>query len=450
MTTARTATGRRLGPASARQRSTRHALAAAVVAVGIVAVGIVAGPVSAAGARAAGTAAVPGAARIDCLEPGPVLAPVPWAQKLLAPERAWGLADGAGVTVAVLDSGVDGSHPQLAGHVLRGRDFLNPGDGPGDRDCAGHGTAVASIIAGQVADDTGFRGVAPGVRILPVIVSERGGDDQGGGVTPARFGAALRWAVDQGADVVNMSLSFAGDNPAVRTAVEYAARRDVVLVAASGNNARDGNPTPYPAANDGVLGVGGVDESGLVLGESGHGSYVDLVAPGEGITAATPRRGHAAGWKGTSFAAPFVSATAALVRQKHRDLSAARVAERLTATASPAPAGRNSPYYGAGVVDPYRAVADRLVTPAPRAEPTPIARHVDAAQVARERAEGRLRERALWLAGGALWLILLVLLAVGVHRWGRRQRWRPARAAPIRPPPDDAHDAPVKLFEDAQ
>jgi type VII secretion-associated serine protease mycosin len=394
-------------------------------------------------------APAPAAAAGNCMDPGAVLAPVPWAQKLLLPERGWPLATGTGVTVAVLDSGVDGGHPQLAGHVLRGRDFLSPGNGPGNRDCAGHGTAVASIIAAQTADNTGFHGVAPGVKILPVTVSERGGDiEQGGGaVTPAQFGTALRWAVDQGARVVNMSLSFIADNAPVRSAVEYAVQHDVVLVAAAGNKATNGNPTPYPAAYDGVLGVGGVDESGLVLTESGHGRYVDLVAPGDGVTGATPRRGHAA-WKGTSFATPFVSGVAALVRQKYPELTARQVADRLTATASPAPGGRNSPYYGRGVVDPYRAVADRMVEAVPAARPTPIVRRVDVAAQARERADVRLRGHALAVAGFAILLVSLVLLAVAVRRWGRRQRWRPARAAPIQPPPDDTQDAPVKLFDD--
>ncbi|WP_249714711.1 type VII secretion-associated serine protease mycosin [Rhizomonospora bruguierae] len=431
-----------------RTTATRAPLTGLLAVAALVGGGVA--PLVAPGAAAGkAPASVPGAARLDCLKPGPVVAPVPWAQKLLAPERAWPLATGSGVTVAVLDSGVDGGHPQLAGRVLRGRDFLNPGNGPGDRDCAGHGTAVASIIAAQAATDTGFHGVAPGVKILPVIVSERGGDDDGngGGVTPARFGEALRWAVDNGADVVNMSLSFARDNPPIRAAVEYALSRNVVLVAAAGNNGNNGNPTPYPAAYDGVLGVGAVDEIGLVLADSGHGSFVDIAAPGGNVTAATPQRGHAA-WSGTSFATPFVAGAAALVRQKNRDLTARQLADRLTATASPAPAGKHSPYYGEGVIDPYRAVADRLVAPAPRVAPTPIVRQVDAAALARERADRVLRERAMWLAGGALLLVVLVLLAVGVRRWGRRQRWRPARAAPIPPPPDDVDDAPVKLFDE--
>jgi subtilisin family serine protease len=150
----------------------------------------------------------------------------------------------------VIDSGVDRRHPQLSGRVLAGTDYLDPGD-DGTRDCAGHGTGVASVIAAAPRAGVAFRGLAPGARILPVRVSEQqvvDGRESGRTVSAAVFARAIRWAVDQGADVLNLSVVLYADDPAVRAAVAYAAERDVVVVAAAGNLHAEGDPRPYPAA----------------------------------------------------------------------------------------------------------------------------------------------------------------------------------------------------------
>jgi len=396
------------------------------------------------------TGSGPAVAKAPCAEPGAVSQPVPWAQKLLMPDRVWPLATGGGITVAVLDSGVDGNHPQLAGRVLPGRDFLYTKGGPANRDCVGHGTAVASIIAARGAEGTGFRGMAPDARILPMAVSEKQGDgnkSQGRAVTPAEFANAVRVAVADGAKVINVSAVFDADHPEVREAIRFAIDSDVVVVAAVGNSARDGNPTPFPAAYDDVVGVGGIDERGEALPESGYGSFVDLVAPGDAVVAATPPRGHAS-WHGTSFAAPFVSAVAALVRQYWSQLNARQVAQRLTATASPAPGGPRSPRYGYGVVDAYRAVTERLVTAWPPATREPVRRQVDPAAAARARELRELTRVALVAGAMAAALALAAVIAGAVHRAGRRRRWRPARAAPASPPEPERDDAPVGLFDD--
>src|SRR5262249_39071334 len=147
--------------------------------------------------------------------------------------RLAGIADGSGVTVAVIDSGVDAGHPQLAGVVLPGEDLLDR-TGSGRRDCVGHGTAVASIIAG--APQGGIRlGLAPGVRILPFRVSEQeiiDGHPTGNPGTATGLAKAIHDATDRGARVINLSLALSTDNHDVRTAVEYAQAHDVVLVAA--------------------------------------------------------------------------------------------------------------------------------------------------------------------------------------------------------------------------
>ncbi|MBM0235840.1 type VII secretion-associated serine protease mycosin, partial [Micromonospora sp. STR1_7] len=311
-------------------------------------------PVGAADAalRAAPTCATP-------LAPVRPVAALPWTQQRYDPARLAPLATGAGVTVAVVDSGVDRAHPQLAGQVLAGTDLLDSG-GDGSRDCAGHGTGVASIIAAQPRSGVAFHGLAPGARILPVRVSEQQvvqGRESGRTVSAAEFARAIRWAVDHDADVVNLSVVLYADDPAVQSAVAYAVQRNVVLVAAAGNLHDSGDPRPFPAAYDGVLGVGAIGADGVRAAFSQTGPYVDLVAPGSEVLVAAPGQGHQR-VEGTSYAAPFVAATAALLRQYRPELTAAQVAERIIATADPAPGPGHGGGYGAGVLNPYRAVTE--------------------------------------------------------------------------------------------
>lgn len=190
--------------------------------------------------------------------PAPVrpVAEQPWPQQRYAPDRLTPLATGAGVVVAVVDSGVDRRHPQLAGRVLDGADFLDPG-GDGTRDCAGHGTGVASIVAAAPRPGVAFRGLAPGVRILPVRVSEQqvvDGRESGRTVGAADFARAIRWAVDHDADVLNLSVVLYADDPAVRSAIAYAVRRNVVVVAAAGNLHDSGDPAPTRPGTTGCSG----------------------------------------------------------------------------------------------------------------------------------------------------------------------------------------------------
>src|SRR5882757_4878398 len=161
----------------------------------------------------------------------PQVKQLPWAQQALEPQRAWPYSTGGGVTVAVVDSGVDADHPQLKrpGKVLRGRDFFLVGTLPGNYDCVSHGTAVASIIAADRANGVGFQGVAPGVRILPVRVSDRDVNDNGNTqiIDPDVLARGIRYAVDQGARIINLSLSGDRDQAQVRAAVAYAVKKDV-------------------------------------------------------------------------------------------------------------------------------------------------------------------------------------------------------------------------------
>ncbi|MEV0003282.1 type VII secretion-associated serine protease mycosin [Micromonospora sp. NPDC050980] len=379
-----------------------------------------------------GLPAAPATARAPsgCAAPPAPARPVaeqPWPQQRYAPDRLAPLATGAGVVVAVVDSGVDRSHPQLAGRVLPGADFLDPG-GDGTRDCAGHGTGVASLIAAAPRPGVAFRGLAPGARILPVRVSEQqvvDGRESGRTVDAAGFARAVRWAVDHDADVLNLSVVLYTDDPAVRAAVAYAVRRDVVVVAAAGNLHDNGDPRPYPAAYDGVLGVGAIGPDGVRAAFSQTGAYVDLVAPGGEVLMAAPRQGHHRA-EGTSYATPFVAATAALLREYRPELDAAEVAARIVAGTDPAP-GRGEGY-GAGVLNPYRAVTESPggVDARPRVEAALPANRPDPAARARESRRAADRRRALLLSGATGGVAVLVALLAVVLPRGARRRWLPA------------------------
>lgn len=345
---------------------------------------------------------------------------VPWAQQRQGLDQLTALADGANVLVAVVDSGVEARHPQLAGAVVAGVDRLDP-DSDGRVDCVGHGTAVASIIAARIRPGTTFRGVAPAATVLPVRVSERITDETGGRTASlADVATAVRQAVDRGARVVNLSLTTDRDDPILRDAIRYARSRDAVLIAAAGNKQETGNPRVYPAAYDGVVGVGAVQADGTRVTTSQTGPHVDLVAPGADVIAAA-RVGHAR-YTGTSFAAAFVTGTAALVRQYHPTLTADQVAERLRATADTLDRTPGNGL-GAGIVNPYRAVTASLdgASPTPPGAVTTRPPDPAAVRAVARTADHRRTATRLALAGAAA-LVLLLVAASAHHARTNRTR----------------------------
>ncbi|MFV2116694.1 type VII secretion-associated serine protease mycosin [Micromonospora sp. LOL_025] len=373
-----------------------------------------------------GTAVVapsPAAAAAPRCGPPGVAAPAetPWPLKRLEPSSAWRISRGAGVTVAVIDSGVSALHPALKGQVKVGRDFNGLPQQEGRCDLAGHGTIVAGIIAGKEGTGASFSGIAPQARILPVRVlpDTRTTADEG---LPGQIAEAIRWSVSNGADVINLSLVTL-DRQDLADAVRYALDEGVVVVAAAGNRQENQQDRPaFPAAYPGVIAVAGVDEEGGHVGSSVSGDYVDLAAPGLNILGPAPGgEGFLAEPQGgTSFAAAYVSGVAALVRAAHPDLDPEQVADRLIRTADSPPEGKNAEI-GHGVVNPYRAVATVLGTrtdppagamPAPPSTEDPLAW------------QGTV---AVWVAAVGALVAGLLLSVKPILVRGRRRGWRPGR-----------------------
>ncbi|MEU9662996.1 type VII secretion-associated serine protease mycosin [Streptomyces chartreusis] len=269
--------------------------------------------------------------------------------------KVWSASQGQGVTVAVVDTGVDGDSPDLTGQVLQGKDVTGGGDAQDDT--AGHGTGMASVIAGHghgANNSSGVMGLAPQARILPIKISDTKDWSQ------VEWAKGIRHAVDLGADVINLSFVDSQGYPGSEgaKAIEYAQRHDVVVVAGTGNEGAAG--LEYPAKLPGVVAVGAVDESLDIWDNSNFGPGVTLTAPGVSIVRAAPNRstGYAEA-DGTSDATAYVSATAALVRAKYPELTAGQVINRLIKSATLLDRDvKKVPddEFGYGIVRPYAAL----------------------------------------------------------------------------------------------
>ncbi|MEU4163752.1 S8 family peptidase [Actinoplanes sp. NPDC026670] len=278
--------------------------------------------------------------------------------------EAWQKSTGAGVVVAVIDSGVDGTHPDLAANMVSGFDATTDQAGA-TTDRHGHGTHVAGTIAAVTGNATGVSGVAPDVKIMPVKVL---GDDGSGNMSDTAEG--ITWAVDHGAQVINMSLGGTQQVAAVSNAIKYARSKGVTVVAAVGNSREQGSPTSYPAADAGVIGVAATDSNDRVGVYSNAGNYVDVAAPGTDILSLAPN-GQYKTMSGTSMASPHVAALAALLKSYQSSLTPDQIEATLEKSAVDlGPAGFDNDF-GNGRVDALAAL--NLLTPATKAPTTPPA-----------------------------------------------------------------------------
>ncbi|WP_433327460.1 S8 family serine peptidase [Spirillospora sp. CA-294931] len=287
----------------------------------------------------------------------------------LSVPRAWTLTKGRGVTVAVLDTGVDAAHADLAGSVTTGPDYTRGAGMAAPRRL--HGTTMASIIAGHGHGRSGVIGVAPEARLLALrVILER--DEPGFAAfnRNARYegtvARGIRYAADHGADVVNLSLGRSYPTRAEREAVAYAIARGVVVVAAAGNGGAVRGTSPeysFPASFPGVISVAAVDAAGRHAGFSNRNSAVVVSAPGVRIVGAGPGDRYWIG-DGTSPATAFVSGVAALIRSRHPKLAPALVTQAIVAGARPRPRRGYDVGVGFGRVDAFGALAasDRLAS----------------------------------------------------------------------------------------
>lgn len=283
-------------------------------------------------------------------------------------DELWKTSTGEGVNVAVIDSGVNKDHEDLKGVVTKAKDFSGLGkDGTtpiGGKETIHHGTAVAGVIAGQ-GEGAGPVGVAPDAKILSASMWLGPDRPKESGSTREQAAEAVRWAVDNDAKVINMSLGW--DDPAWPQswdeAFAYAYEKDVLVVACVGNASQGATQAWSPSTVPGVIGVGGLGKNGRVLDAStAPGTAVDLMGPAADIPIPYYSGGYAEG-QGCSFAAPVVSGVAALIRAENPDLSADEVAAKLLTTAKPvkghkgqSTADKPDPIVGWGRLDPEAAM----------------------------------------------------------------------------------------------
>ncbi|MFF8265606.1 type VII secretion-associated serine protease mycosin [Streptomyces virginiae] len=341
---------------------------------------------TAAGAAGTGSAAAaaphpPYALRLDgageCTFPmKKQIADRPWALQRLLLDELWAQTkgkdkNGASVRVAVIDTGVDRTNPQLSGalDVGAGKDFVDPKGGDGTTDTVGHGTKVAGLIAARPQEGTGFVGLAPDATVIPI----RQNDGQGKG-NALTLSQAIDHAVAKGAQVINISqdtdVQLSADSELGKS-VQKAVAANIVVVASAGNDGMSGQKRKtYPAAFPGVLAVGASDRNNERAVFSQPGDFIAVAAPGVDMVSTVPGFGQCID-NGTSFSAPYVAGLAALLRAEHGDWSAQQIVWQIQNTAERAVNGRDD-YVGWGVVDPVRAISQDQEPPkAPVPDPGP-------------------------------------------------------------------------------
>jgi len=364
---------------------------------------------------------------------------------------AWDVTHGQGVTVAVLDSGVDPMVSDLAGSVSTGPDVTGVSTPPSNPDWGQHGTWMASIIAGHghgFDSGDGIIGVAPEAKILSVrVIPDR--NDPGYGMYEREqedrvqdsLAEGIRYAVDHGADVISMSIGYSSPSAGVRSALQYAYGHGVAVVASSGNSGDTSSasqngyaPLKFPADYPGVIGVAAVNASGSVAGFSSDNLSVEVAAPGVNISAQGRDGGY---WlvTGTSPACALIAGVAALIKARYPDLAPDLLARALSSTTQFRPPGGYDQQVGFGTVNAAAALTAAGQLSTQRAAGTGVAAAtnfgsgpsaVPAAPV-KPRGRGQLILFAV-LAAGAL---ALLMAAISRLVTANRMRRQPSPSATI-------------------
>ncbi len=372
---------------------------------------------------------------------------------MLAAPAAWNVTHGQGVTVAVLDSGVDPMVSDLAGSVITGPDLTGVGTSPGSPDWGQHGTWMASIIAGHghgPGSGDGIIGVAPEAKILSVrVIPDR--NDPGFGTYEREqedrvqdsLAEGIRYAVDHGADVVSMSIGYGSPSAGVRSALQYAYGHGVAVVASSGNSGDTSSasqngyaPLKFPADYPGVIGVAAVNASGSVAGFSSDNLSVEVAAPGVNVSAQGRDGGY---WlvTGTSPACALVAGVAALIKARYPGLAPDQLARALSSTTQFRPPGGYDQQVGFGTVNAAAALAAAGQLSTQRAAGTGVAAAANfgGGPSAVPAAPVKPRGRGQLILFAVLALAALALLAAAISRLapaGRmRRRSRPSATIPF-------------------
>jgi thermitase len=262
--------------------------------------------------------------------------------KVNAP-AAWDLVQGSGITIAILDSGVDGSHPDLAAQMVPGYNFYD--NNTNTTDVFGHGTAVAGVAAAASNNGVGVSGVAGQAKIMPIRVS-----DLNGWAYYSTITQGITYAADHGARIANASFAGVAGSASIQNAAQYMKSKGGLVFVSAGNNGVDENVAPTTT----LIPVSATDEWDNRTSWSSYGSFVALAAPG--ITYTTSRGGSYQQWSGTSFASPLAAGVAALMMSAKPSLDVGQVEKLLYASAVDIGAPGRDSYYGYGRVDAGAAV----------------------------------------------------------------------------------------------
>ncbi|OEF99271.1 hypothetical protein BHF71_09335 [Vulcanibacillus modesticaldus] len=270
-----------------------------------------------------------------------------WNLPLIYTELGWKKTRGAeDVIIAVIDTGVDLNHPEFSGRLIDGYNVIEPSLPPMDDD--GHGTHVAGIISANTNNNQGIAGITWFNKIMPIKVL-----DQSGAGTLFDVAEGIIWATDHGAKVINLSLGNYAESKYLHDAIKYAYSKDVVIVAATGNDNTD--ELGFPAAYPEVIAVSAIDSNRDRAEFSNYGSYIDVVAPGVNIPSTYPDEQYAA-LSGTSMASPHVAGLAGLIRSINPELTNNEVVEIIKKTATDLGMPGKDPYYGYGQINILEAI----------------------------------------------------------------------------------------------